>query len=217
MKRYLGKNRLPPEDYKVQIGPRGGRYYKIVLESGDVKILLKKIRNKLYYLRRTEKTFTRTYYKGSADLILKEGKCYVGNEKFSQDEQKIIKKCWIEKIPHWCFSNTSRFVNEALFSNFKNVEYVEGYATKKEYYSPIEHAWATINGKVFDPTWSDQENIVYFGVLFDPREVFFLQFQENRETAGMIDIPELGSPMLYGNRAQERTKACKYFDEMGYY
>lgn len=89
------------------------------------------------------------FYKGPADLLLREGKWY--------DEGHVID--WKQSVPKACFRNA------ALYALDNRLRYVEGYAT---YIIPVHHAWCVdALGRVCEVTWKTLGSD-YFGVAFKP-------------------------------------------------
>lgn len=92
------------------------------------------------------------FYKGPADLLLKEGRWYNDGRA----------KKWPHSIPHGCFRNA------ALFALEHRLSYVEGYAT---YIIPVHHAWCVDHdGRILEVSWKTLGSD-YFGVQFDPNLV----------------------------------------------
>ena len=70
-------------------------------------------------------------------------------------------------IPKACFANAQADVISPRNHRQKQFCYVEGYACDLELPIPLHHAWlVNSEGEVFDPTWSDAEQCVYFGMKF---------------------------------------------------
>ena len=201
---YLKPNEKPPEGIRLQRGPKGGLYYETkikvkydeeALTDKEANTLLTNMQQYLSMSQQVERPVSGFHYKGAADFILKEGKCYVGNEKFSTEEMSIIKKLKMPRESHACYKNSALFVLGALSYKVPNIKYVEGYGWRKGLI-PLEHAWVTVNDKVFDTTWPKQGDTVYFGASFTPEEVYHMYIEEDRKTAGMINVPELNFPYL---------------------
>lgn len=92
------------------------------------------------------------YYRGPADLLLREGKWY--------NDGRARK--WQYAMPKACFRNA------AMFAILHRLPYVEGYAT---HMIPVHHAWCLDHdGRVIEVTWKTFGSD-YFGVQFDPRLV----------------------------------------------
>ncbi len=95
---------------------------------------------------------------GVATTLLSHGKFWrvstqSGNARFS--------------IPKACFANAQAEVISPRNHRQKQFYYVEGYACDLELPIPLHHAWlVNSEGEVFDPTWSDAEQCVYFGMKF---------------------------------------------------
>ena len=70
------------------------------------------------------------------------------------------------RLPKRCFGNALGLANQA-----KGLAYCEGYAISG-YVGlplPVEHAWCvSADGTVVDPTWTDSDASVYFGIAFAP-------------------------------------------------
>lgn len=93
------------------------------------------------------------YYRGPADLLLKEGKWYFDGRA----------KQFPHAMPKACFRNAAMFAFEHC------LPYVEGYATS---IIPVHHAWCLDHdGRVLEVTWKTL-GTDYFGVRFDPRLVY---------------------------------------------
>ncbi|KXO73011.1 hypothetical protein AYJ56_17665 [Brucella anthropi] len=70
-------------------------------------------------------------------------------------------------IPQACFAIAQAEVILPRNHSQKQFCYVEGYACDLELPIPLHHAWlVNSEGEVFDPTWSDAEQCVYFGMKF---------------------------------------------------
>ncbi|WP_435655828.1 hypothetical protein [Brucella pituitosa] len=70
-------------------------------------------------------------------------------------------------IPKACFANAQAEVISRRNHRQTQFYYVEGYACDLELPIPLHHAWlVNSEGEVFDPTWSDAEQCVYFGMKF---------------------------------------------------
>jgi hypothetical protein len=92
------------------------------------------------------------FYKGPADLLLREGKWY--------DEGHVID--WKRSVPQACFRNA------ALYAMLHRLPYIEGYATG---IIPVHHAWCLdAVGRVCEVTWKEL-GTDYFGVAFKPNLV----------------------------------------------
>jgi hypothetical protein len=90
------------------------------------------------------------FYKGPADLLLREGKWFRPSDILVAGE------------PHACFRNA------AMYAIKNKLRYIEGYAGR---FIPVHHAWcADAMGNVHEVTW-DGMGIAYFGVEFSPRYV----------------------------------------------
>lgn len=62
-----------------------------------------------------------------------------------------------------CYRNSLLFVTD----NGREFSYCEGWAYSTRLPIPLQHAWVlNSEGKVIDPTWSDEE-VYYYGVEFD--------------------------------------------------
>lgn len=85
------------------------------------------------------------YYRGPADLLLREGKWYNDGRA----------KKWRYAMPKACFRNA------ALFAFAHRLPYVEGYATA---IIPVHHAWCLDHdGRILEVTWKTL-GADYFGV-----------------------------------------------------
>jgi hypothetical protein len=58
--------------------------------------------------------------------------------------------------PKMCFSNSGKIVLD-----IPDVKYCEGYFIIKDLELPFEHAWVKINGRYYDPTIHDNEDVTY--------------------------------------------------------
>ncbi len=113
-----------------------------------------------------------------------------------------------------CFQNA-----HCLALSNVELSYTEGFAFQVAY--PMLHAWCvTDDGKVVDPTWSDGQG--YFGVPFDQK--FACEFVHQQGRYGLIDVWELGFPLLSGELVgwqsklfpkKNRTRAEEYRNYAG--
>jgi hypothetical protein len=95
----------------------------------------------------------RWYYRGPADLLLREGSWFT---------PKAGALCRENALPQACFRNS------ALYAISHGLRYIEGYALN---IIPVHHAWcADQAGKVYETTW-DRIGSAYFGVQFRPAVV----------------------------------------------
>lgn len=208
---YLKPGEKPPEGIRVQRGSRGGTYYETKIKVKAKKPLsdergneyLSSLKEHLEAHRTFEKkspAWKEYHYKGMVDFIISNATSKIGNETFTPDEHSIIKKYSVPPELHACYKNSVLFVLGAMYSkNDVDIKYVEGYAWREDLI-PLEHAWITINGKVFDTTWEEQERTVYFGVPFSPDEVYDMHINKERKTSGMINVSELDFPYLKTKR-----------------
>lgn len=94
------------------------------------------------------------YYKGAADLLLKEGKWYTPPAEVVPWKESMMKAC---------------FRNAALYAmTHPGIRYVEGYATAM---LACHHAWCVdAEDRVIELTWKEPGSS-YFGVEFPPKKV----------------------------------------------
>jgi len=82
--------------------------------------------------------------------------------------------------PKQCFQNAFN-----AFMKDRNLTYVEGYCTAKNFAFPFNHAWVTRDGKTaHDPTLKNPEQYEYFGITF-PRQ-FTLKAVMERQVYGLL-------------------------------
>lgn len=120
-------------------------------------------------------------YSGVFDFLLKEGKMFK-NEPLNRDEYLAVEEMldvirFFRGEPRYkeCFKNSQAVIMDRINSDFK---YCEGYALSSVGL-PIHHAFLTINDKVVDITWRDdnEEFLIgekckeYFGVQFNSKDV----------------------------------------------
>jgi len=90
------------------------------------------------------------FYKGPADLLLREGKMFTNGGGVTRWERSELNTC---------------FRNAALYAMLNRMQYVEGYAVGIK---PVHHAWCIDNaGMVREVTW-DFLGPAYYGVQFKP-------------------------------------------------
>ena len=71
---------------------------------------------------------------------------------------------WLDRMtPQACYSNCWE-----LCLDSENLTYYEGYGLKKGLIIPVSHAWVVNEeGRVIDPTWTEPETAVYWGIPID--------------------------------------------------
>lgn len=90
-----------------------------------------------------------------------------------------------------CFHNAYALV-DAQPHRFR---YCEGYAMK---IIPVIHAWVIdVDGNVVDPTWKQQEDSRYFGVIYN-FDYVRKAVSEAKHYTSMLDNPFSGYPLLSG-------------------
>lgn len=134
--------------------------------------------------RRLLGTDPRTTYVCFEDYVVDRGQAFT-LDPLTSDEQAIVARAYrrthFRPIPRGCFGNAQRLVlNDATMS----LCYAEGYAASVNVVGfPVHHGWATINGKVIDPTW-DERGTDYFGVHFLRAEFLAVALSGKRPSGG---------------------------------
>ena len=115
-------------------------------------------------------------YTGPADFILQHGRHYK-SAKLTPEEMDMLK----DVLDRQCSYKMGQcFYNAQSIGLGGRIGYVEGYADSIGL--PMEHAWNTINGKVIDMTWKDNnggqpiignipEGWEYFGVELPSKKI----------------------------------------------
>jgi hypothetical protein len=87
------------------------------------------------------------------------------------------------------------FVNAIMNTAAKGVAYVEGYAVRESFFSPVLHAWnSDDDGFVVDTAWQPL-GIAYFGVVI-PRALVLAARDERASIASSIDNWRQHWPLL---------------------
>lgn len=88
----------------------------------------------------------------------------------------------------------------------KDLIYCEGLAVSKNLPLPLEHAWCLDNeGRVYDPTWDDSTECLYFGIAFRDKE-WLNNLLINQECYGVLSS-------LWVHSAEKRVEIIKQIKE----
>jgi hypothetical protein len=126
---------------------------------------------------------------------------YSSDEPLTVEERKIVKALLKGKsFPRgYCFSNAQRIV---LSDRLGRVKYTEGFAVPSGGgLFPLHHGWASIEGKVIDPTWIETPidtppaPMTYYGVSFT-REYVARRLSTLKVRGSVIDDWRNGYPLL---------------------
>jgi hypothetical protein len=123
-----------------------------------------------------------SFYNGIYDFLIKEGILFK-SVALTKSEQKAVDKLFsrfikMNGVPKHkeCYYNAQI----ALYYDSENIfRYSEGFAIDNKIGIPLSHGFLTINGKVVDLTWRDEDGKFYigdtageyFGVRFDSKDI----------------------------------------------